>query len=81
VGTALHEEPQVPGFRDRTERRRLHEGMVLAIEPFVSTGPRLIQDGGDGWALVVPAPHLTAQYEHTVVVTRRGALIMTHPGA
>lgn len=77
VGRWLHEEPdQIPGYYDKKDRRILKEGTVITVEPFVSTGARTVVDSGDGWTLVNPG-HFTAQYEHTIVITRGKPLIMT----
>lgn len=79
VGRALHEEPdQIPGFYDKKDRRILNEGTVITVEPFVSTGARNVIDSGDGWTLINPN-HFTAQYEHTIVITKGKPLIMTLP--
>jgi methionyl aminopeptidase len=77
VGRWLHEEPdQIPGFFDKKDHRVLKEGTVITVEPFVSTGARNVIDSGDGWTLINPG-HFTAQYEHTIVITRGTPLIMT----
>ena len=77
VGRWLHEAPdQIPGYYDKKDRRILQEGTVITIEPFVSNGARNVIDSGDGWTLVNPG-HFTAQYEHTIVITRGKPLIMT----
>ena len=77
VGRALHEKPDmILGYYDKNDKRRLSEGTVITVEPFISTGARKVIDGGDGWTLVNPN-HFTAQYEHTIVVTKDKALIMT----
>lgn len=79
VGRWLHEEPEhIPGYYDKKDNRVLKEGMVITIEPFVSNGARHVIDGGDGWTLVNPN-HFTAQYEHTIVITKAQPLIMTLP--
>ncbi len=77
VGSALHEEPNIPPYQDRQDRRRLHEGMVFTIEPFLSTGAEWAEESGDGWTLMTPPEYLTAQYEHSLVVTRSGAIVLT----
>jgi methionyl aminopeptidase len=69
VGRGIHEPPQVPGVEDRTDRTVLWEGLVLAIEPFLSTGADHSVAGADGWTLRMPDASLVAQLEHTVVVT------------
>lgn len=79
VGRWLHEEPDhIPGFYDKKDRRILKEGTVITVEPFVSTGARHVVEGGDGWTLINPN-HFTAQYEHTIVITKSQPLIMTLP--
>jgi methionyl aminopeptidase len=78
VGNSLHEEPGfIPGFYDPRDRRVMQEGMVFTIEPFLSTGAEYADDNGDGWTLVTEPGFLTAQYEHTLVVTKRGPIVVT----
>ncbi len=81
VGHSLHEEPtELATWPDKSERRRMHEGLVFTIEPFLSMGAEWAGDGDDEWTLYSVPPALTVQYEHTVVVTRSGALVVTLPG-
>lgn len=78
VGRALHEAPaEVPGFYRPGDRRRLREGTVLAIEPFVSTGARHVRVREDGWTLETDDGGVAVQFEHTVVVMEAGAWIVT----
>jgi methionyl aminopeptidase len=80
VGRALHEEPTfIPGYYDPDDQRILKENQVITIEPFLSTGAREVFDTGDGWTLATSKKFLTAQYEHTLVVTKGKPLIMTLP--
>ena len=80
VGRALHEEPDfIPGYYDPADRRVLKKNQVITIEPFLSTGARRVFDVGDGWTLATSAKYLTAQYEHTMVITEGRPLIMTLP--
>jgi methionyl aminopeptidase len=80
VGRALHEEPGfIPGFYDSNDTRVLRENQVITIEPFLSTGARQVFDTGDGWTLATSKKFLTAQYEHTLVITKGMPLIMTLP--
>lgn len=80
VGRALHEEPEsIPGFYDPKDKRVLRENQVITIEPFLSTGARTVFDTGDGWTLATSKRHLTAQYEHTMVITKGRPSIMTLP--
>ena len=79
VGRWLHEEPdQIPGYYDKKDHRILKEGTVITVEPFVSTGAKKVIESGDGWTLINPN-HFTAQYEHTIVITKDKPLIMTLP--
>jgi methionyl aminopeptidase len=77
VGRGVHEPPQVPGVEDRTDRTVLWEGLVLAIEPFLSTGADHAVSGADGWTLRMPDASLVAQFEHTVVVTNGLPRVLT----
>lgn len=80
VGRALHEEPEfIPGYFDPKDKRILKENQVITIEPFLSTGAREVFDTGDGWTLATSKKYLTAQYEHTMVITKGRPLIMTLP--
>jgi len=80
VGRALHEEPEfILGYYDPRDKRVLKENQVITIEPFLSTGAREVFDTGDGWTLATSKRHLTAQYEHTMVITKGQPLIMTLP--
>jgi methionyl aminopeptidase len=76
TGRNLWEQPSVPSYEDPRDRTRLWEGLVLAIEPFLSTGGRWAEEADDGWTLTTPG-HLTAQFEHTVVVTTGRPLVLT----
>lgn len=79
VGGALHEEPgEIPTWRDMSERRRIHEGLVFTLEPFLSRGATWAVDGKkDDWTLFADKPAPTVQYEHTMVATRNGTVITT----
>lgn len=81
VGRALHEEPgEVPTWPTRGERRRIHKGLVLTVEPFLSQGGVWADQGEDGWTLYSAPSAPVVQYEHTVVATERGAIVVTLPG-
>jgi methionyl aminopeptidase len=77
VGRGIHEPPQVPGVEDRRDRTVLREGLVLAIEPFLSTGADHAVGDADGWTLRTPDASLVAQFEHTVVVTHGPPRVVT----
>lgn len=81
VGRALHEEPGfIAGYYDKKDHRILRENQVITIEPFISSGARQVVDSGDGWTLSTDPGVFTAQYEHTLVITKGMPLIMTLPG-
>ncbi len=76
IGRGLHEEPSVPSVDDG-QRMILHEGLVLAIEPFLSVSSDHVIDDDDGWTLRTSDGSLVAQFEHSMVVTREGPLVLT----
>ncbi len=76
VGLALHEEPSVPNCGKRGEGLRLEEGMVLAIEPMLSSGSEeIVQTEDDAYATADGS--ISAHFEHTVAVTPEGPLVCT----
>ncbi len=78
VGRSLHEEPGfIAPFHDPDDRRQLVEGMVITIEPFLSTGATLVKQARDGWTLYTEPEYDTVQFEHSLVVTRGQPLILT----
>jgi methionyl aminopeptidase len=78
VGGALHEEPkEIATWNEPSDRRTIHEGLVFTIEPFLSLGADWVEETGDGWTLRPPAGEPTVQYEHTLVATRRGPVVLT----
>ena len=83
VGRSLHEEPtEIATWPDRGERRLMQEGQVFTIEPFLSLGSSFAEseEDGDGWTLYGYPEALTVQFEHTVVASRNGPIILTLPG-
>lgn len=80
IGYGLHDEPgEIPTWPDRSERRRIADGLVFTVEPFLSLGGKMAQEKtrDDPWTLVAVPPAPCVQFEHTVVATRRGAVIVT----
>lgn len=80
VGDSLHDEPgEIPTWPDRSERRRMANGLVFTIEPFLSLGGRMAdqKSADDEWTLVSTPSAPCVQYEHTVVATPRGAVVVT----
>ena len=78
VGRNLHEEPSVFNFRtNQLPNVRLREGMTLAIEPILNAGSRHTRTLRDRWTVVTLDNALSAQFEHTVLVTKTGYEILT----
>ncbi len=77
VGRGLHEPPMVPGFYMKQANALLEPGMVFTIEPFVSTSPEQVKEMPDGWTLKMPDGEFSAQFEHTIMVTKSTPLILT----
>ena len=78
VGRALHEAPEhIAGYFDPSDKRMLKEGMVITIEPFLSTRSRTVTETSDGWTLVGAQGNLSAQYEHTMIITRGEPIVVT----
>lgn len=79
VGRSLHEEPtEISTWPDPDETRIMEEGQVFTIEPFLSLGANFAEDGEkDNWTLFSSPKALTVQFEHTLVVTKNGPLILT----
>jgi methionyl aminopeptidase len=79
VGRALHEDPAVPNFGKPGQGERLIEGMTLAIEPMVNAGAAKVETLADKWTVVTKDGALSAHFEHTVAVTKKGPEILTLP--
>ncbi|MDD9745862.1 M24 family metallopeptidase [Marinovum algicola] len=80
VGRALHEYPEEIATWPNRDRRRMHHGQVLTVEPFLSRGGHMATEGHDGWTLFSQPRAATVQYEHTVVASRGAPVIVTRPG-
>jgi methionyl aminopeptidase len=80
IGRSLHEEPtEVSTWADPDETRVIEDGLVFTVEPFLSLGAIFAEGGGDAWTLYGEPQASTVQFEHTVVATRSGPLILTLP--
>jgi methionyl aminopeptidase len=77
IGREMHEEPQIMNFGRPGAGMRLREGMVFTIEPMVNQGTRKVSIKEDGWTVVTNDQKLSAQFEHTVAVTRNGVEVLT----
>lgn len=71
IGSCLHEEPEIPNFRQRWPRRgiKLCPGMTLAIEPMINMGTPEVLWMDDGWTVVTEDGSLSAHYENTILIT------------
>ncbi|MDY0745321.1 type I methionyl aminopeptidase [Paucibacter sp. R3-3] len=77
IGRVFHEEPQVLHYGRPGTLDELKPGMMFTIEPMINAGRREIRETGDGWTIVTKDRSLSAQWEHTVLVTETGYEIMT----
>ncbi|QDS87872.1 Methionine aminopeptidase 2 [Rosistilla ulvae] len=78
IGRSLHEEPDgIVSYCDHRDSRKLTAGQVIAIEPFLSTHSSFVSEAQDGWTLVGHPQNLSAQFEHTIIVTRGAPIIAT----
>ena len=77
IGTVFHEDPQVLHYGRPGTLDELKVGMMFTIEPMINIGRREIRETGDGWTIVTKDRSLSAQWEHTVLVTETGYEVMT----
>mgnify|MGYP001392145507 FL=1 len=77
IGRYMHEDPQVPHFGRPGRGPRLMEGMVITIEPMVNVGTYKCKVDDNGWTARTTDGKLSAQYEHTLAITKDGPIIIT----
>ncbi|HEY7377836.1 MAG TPA: type I methionyl aminopeptidase [Steroidobacteraceae bacterium] len=77
IGRIYHEDPQVLHYGERGTGLELREGMTFTIEPMINAGRRHVRLLPDGWTVVTKDHSLSAQWEHTVLVTRSGHEVLT----
>lgn len=77
IGRKLHEEPQIPNFGRPGQGPLLREGMTLAIEPMINAGVFDVKILRDGWTTVTADGKISAHFEHTVLVSKTGPVILT----
>jgi len=78
VGHEVHEEPRVPNYYDRDlESWKLEENAVIAIEPMITMGDYNVKTAEDGWSISTVDKSLSAHFEHTIVITKDGPLVVT----
>ncbi|WP_313460251.1 type I methionyl aminopeptidase [Stenotrophomonas sp.] len=77
IGREMHEEPQVLHYGKRGAGLELEEGMTFTIEPMINQGRAAIDHSDDGWTVTTRDGKLSAQFEHTVLVTADGVKVLT----
>ena len=77
IGTSMHEDPQVPNFRSRSNGIELVPGICLAIEPMLTLGSEVTRTLDDNWTVATQDGSLAAHFEHTIVITADGPEILT----
>jgi len=77
VGRDLHEDPDVPNYGKYGTGITLQAGMVIAIEPMLTSGKRYVRELSNGWTIVAQDGLPSAHFEHTVLVTETGYEILT----
>lgn len=77
IGKTFHEEPQVLHYGKPNTGLRLETGMIFTIEPMINAGKAAIKQLGDGWSIVTKDHSLSAQWEHTILVTENGFEVLT----
>lgn len=77
IGKEMHEDPKVPHYGPKGKGPKLKEGMVITIEPMLNIGVYDTRIDADGWTARTIDGSLSAQYEHTIAITRNGPLILT----
>lgn len=77
IGKVFHEEPQVLHYGRPGTLAKLEAGMIFTVEPMINAGRREIREMGDGWTIKTRDRSLSAQWEHTVLVTDTGFEVLT----
>lgn len=77
IGRNMHEEPQILHFGNKGKGQALQKGMTFTIEPMINQGSRQIKHLADDWTVVTKDGKLSAQWEHTILVTQKGFEILT----
>lgn len=77
IGKKMHEDPQVTHYGTPGRGQRLVEGMVITIEPMINVGTYRLKVDDNGWTARTVDGKLSAQYEHTIAITKDGPLILT----
>lgn len=77
IGKSVHEDPGVPNYGQRHKGTKLEAGMVICIEPMLTTGGIAIKKAKDGYGFATRDGSLSAHFEHTLAITKDGAVVLT----
>jgi len=77
VGRNLHEKPEVPNYGKKEKGIKLKDGLVIAIEPMINMGTKSIHQHADGWTITTADGNFSAHFEHTIVVRKNAAEILS----
>jgi len=77
IGREFHTAPQIPHYFDPRQNKRMKAGWVFTIEPMINVGDWRTEQLADGWTVVTQDRSLSAQFEHTLLVTRTGCEVLT----
>ena len=78
IGKKLHESPEVPNYGKKGSGLKLKEGLVIAIEPMINFGKKDIKQHNDGWTISTLDNKPSAHFEHTIVVRKNRAEILSN---
>ena len=77
IGKVFHCAPNILHYGEKGQGMLLREGMIFTIEPMINLGKRDVKEMPDGWTIVTKDRSLSAQWEHTILVTENGYEVMT----
>lgn len=77
IGKGLHEDPKIPNFGKRGDGEKLQEGIAICIEPMITAGGWRLEKARDGYGYASKDGSLTAHFEHTIAITKKGPVILT----
>ena len=77
IGTKLHEEPEIPNFRQRFRGMKLQAGMTLAVEPMINMGSKNVVFERDGWTVRTKDRKPSAHFEHCIAIRPDGPQILS----
>jgi len=77
IGRTIHEQPSVPNYADPAARQILTEGLVITVEPIIAARSGKVFLGADGWTVLTKDRGNSAHYEHTIVITKGGPILLT----